>query len=100
MPRRGGATVALNHVEVAVGGADRRWCAIYYRSEPRAHFLPYEDDVPICRRRRGAKGTPIKHNVFSGVGLMDLRGMAWGNQAIRGECLARFSEEGKTLLLA
>eukprot|EP00972_Heterocapsa_arctica_P114410 16442308-Heterocapsa_arctica.AAC.1 len=67
MPRRAGAAVVQKQIEVAVVGADRRRCAIYCRSEARVHFLPRDDEVPLCRRRRGAAGAPIKRSAISGM---------------------------------
>ena len=41
-------------------GSGRRWVMIKHRGAPHVHLLPAQGELPLCRRRRGCVGKPLK----------------------------------------
>ncbi len=84
------------------GPADpgRRWVAVKYRGSPRVHMLPGTGDLPLCRRRRGESGAPIRRAFCRGGSISELQRLGWGPAAVCPGCMCRLPEEQKVLLLA
>ena len=86
------------HLPIRHPGSDRRWVMVKHKGAPHVHLLPAEGDVPLCRRRRGHIGKPIKRLQSMRVGFPDLIKMSWnGPDVICAVCLTALPNEERAV---
>ena len=62
-------------------------------------MLPEDGDLPLCRRRRGDAGMPIRRAFGRGGSISDLQAQGWGPAVVCPGCMCQLPEDQKALLL-
>jgi len=72
---------------------NRRWVMVKHRGAPHVHLLQMNSDLPLCRRRQGRLGKPVKRLQSAGDELSGLTRMGWnGPETLCKVCFAALPE--------
>lgn len=60
--------------------ASRPWVVTLRQEERRAHFLPPDPDVAVCKRRRGHARKALRRLVAARLDIRSLRDLGWTSE--------------------